>query len=238
MGHRLGPDDAGKAGPVDHHNRRDDRKQARPDDSNQQDREENRRKSHPDVDKARHNQINPAAIKPRQQPKRCAQTGRFRPHGTESTRATGGREIDVQPWLVTDKQIKKARRQGVICFAIERALLNIGHLAFQRTVIVIRHRKSHDTFTRRLTGHRQLQRIVGIRRKKTAHPVAQGHRHTAREGGEINHDIRICFYSERQRIRQHHAAFGIRMHDLDRESVHGRNDVTLTIRRWANVIAR
>ena len=68
--HRLGPDHAGEARPVDDHDGNDDRKQARPQNGDQQDREQDRRKCHPDVDQSGNRHVHPAPQEPRQKAQR------------------------------------------------------------------------------------------------------------------------------------------------------------------------
>ena len=70
--HGFGAHDAAEARPVDDGDRRDDRSDAGAEHGDQQDREQHRRKGHPDFDEPRDHAVDPAAIPAGEQPERRA----------------------------------------------------------------------------------------------------------------------------------------------------------------------
>jgi hypothetical protein len=85
---RLGPDDAGEAGPVDDTMAMMMEDRPGPEDGDQEDGEEDRREGHPDVDEARDDEVHPARGEAREEAQVAPRSAVPRPARTATVSAT------------------------------------------------------------------------------------------------------------------------------------------------------
>ena len=126
----------------------------------------------------------------------------------------------------------------MVGLAVQRALLDVGHRAVERAVVILIHRERTQALTGRNTRLQGKLRQFIIGRKNPAVTTAQRDMHGAGQCREINHHIGLGARRQRQRVGQHHATFGVGMDDLDRGAVQRGDDVVLLVRARPDVVLR
>ena len=133
-------------------------------------------------------------------------------------------QIDVDPGRVADEAQQEAGGEDVIGLAVERALLDVGHVGIERAVVIRRRGEGDDALAGLRARARGLVRQRRIGGEDARHAHADGDVHGTGERSEIDDLRRLLACRERKRIGQRHAAFGVGVDDLDGRAVQGLHD--------------
>ena len=125
----------------------------------------------------------------------------------------------------------------MVGLAVERTLLDVGDLAVERAVVIVVLRERAHALARRPSRRHGLRSEFIAGRENAAVAVAQRDVHAAGQRRVIDDEVRLAACSQCQRIGQHHAPFGVGVHDFDGGAVQRAHDFVLMVSTRTDVVA-